>query len=420
MKSKVWTIVLSAVIAFGLWMYVITVERTETEQTFYNVPVILDGESVLQERGLKITSDKDLSVTLKLSGSRSALNKLRSSDITVLVDLTRIYEAGEKTLPYTVSFPGDIQNGAIEIMKREPDSVSLTVAQWDTKSIPVEADPVGTPAPGFLIDEQNMTTDYKSVTISGPKELIAQIEMAKVTVDMTDKTESVERREKLTLCDKDGNPVVADLSSVVVDPYMILTKVPILMEREITLKVDLKDGGGLKKTDPDVKLTMSFDKITVVGNPAVVSKMDPVIELPSIDLGQVNESLEGMLIDIPLPEGVSSREGDKVEVSLIIPEMKTVTRYIPKTQFEKIGVPRDYTAEITTGGLTITLRGRADVMDKIYEVGIRVIVDVEGKTTSDRYKAKIIVGSTEGVGAIENPQKPYEVYVELTKTESVG
>ena len=59
-------------------------------------------------------------------------------------------------------------------------------------------------------------------------------------------------------------------------------------------------------------------------------------------------------------------------------------------------------------------------MDKIYEVDIRVIVDVEGKTTSDRYKAKIIVGSTEGIGAIENPQKPYEVYVELTKTESVG
>lgn len=420
MKSKVWTIMLSVVIAFGLWMYVITVERTETEQTFYNVPVILDGESVLQERGLKITSDTDLAVTLKLSGNRPALNKLRSSDIMVLVDLTRIYEAGEKTLPYTISFPGDIQNSAIEVMNRKPDNISLTVAEWATADIPVKADSVGTPAEGYLIDEQNMTTDHKTVTISGPKDLIGRIKMARITIDMTGKMESVERREKLTLCDAEGQPVVADLSDVVVDPYMILTKVPILMERQIGLVLPVIDGGGLTQWDPDVDLKMSFDTITVVGNPAVVSKMDPVIQLKPIDLGQVTESFGRELFDIPLPEGVRSREGDQVEVSLTIPEMKSVTRYIPKSRFEKRNVPEGYDAQFTTGGLTVVLRGRLDVMDNVHEAAICVIVDLDGNTTSGRYAARIEVIGPEGVGAVEDPRKPYVVYVELTKTETGG
>lgn len=418
MKSKVWTIVLSAVIAFGLWMYVITVERTETEQTFYNVPVILDGESVLQERGLKITSDKDLSVTLKLSGNRSALNKLRSSDITVLVDLTRIYEAGEKTLPYTVSFPGDIQNSAIEIVNRKPDSISLTVAEWDTKSIPVEADPVGTPAPGYLIDRQNMTTDYKSVTISGPKELIAQIEMAKVTIDMTDKSESVERREKLTLCDKDGNPVVANLSSVVVDPYMILTKVPILMERQIGLKVPVIYGSGL--TEKDVKVTLSFDTITVTGSPAVVSKMKDVIELAPIDLTQRIQSFENKPFEIPLPEGVKSNRGDMVEVTLEVPPLGIATRYISNSQFHAVNVPAGYDVEFQTGSLMVTFQGINEAIAYLGTAQIRVEVDLNHKTESGYFEARIIVEDLKGVGAMIDPEDPYEFSVELTQTGTVS
>ena len=61
-----------------------------------------------------------------------------SSDITVLADLTRIYEAGEKQLSYSVSFPGSAQNNPIEVVSRKPDSITLTVVEWASKEIPVE------------------------------------------------------------------------------------------------------------------------------------------------------------------------------------------------------------------------------------------------------------------------------------------
>ena len=97
-KSKILRIASSAAIAFVLWFYVISVFRTEVELPFRNVQVEFEGASVLDDRGLKLISDTDLEVDLTLNGQRSVLNSLRSSDLTVRVDLTRIYEAGTRGL----------------------------------------------------------------------------------------------------------------------------------------------------------------------------------------------------------------------------------------------------------------------------------------------------------------------------------
>ena len=43
MKSKILTLLLSAAIAFGLWLYVVTVVDPEYEASYYDVPVVFDG-----------------------------------------------------------------------------------------------------------------------------------------------------------------------------------------------------------------------------------------------------------------------------------------------------------------------------------------------------------------------------------------
>lgn len=412
MKSKVLTGLLSAVIAFGLWLYVITVERTQIEYPFYNIPVVFDGESVLQDRGLMITSDMDQTVTLTLSGNRSDLNKLKNSDITVLVDLTRIYEAGEKTLPYTV-IPGNETN-SIEVVSRKPDNIKLTVAQWATKEIPVQIKTYGAPAAGYKIDEANISAAPKSVDISGPKELIDQIAMGKITVNMEGAKETFEQRNKITLCDADGDPVDADLSNVYVENHKILVRVPVLMEKEISLRLPVVPGGGL--TENDAKVSMSFDKITVTGSPAVVSKMADVIELEPIDLGEETGSFENREYTFTLPEGVKSREGNVVEVSLTLPERATRELYIPKVRFEAVGVTAGYEVAYQTQRIYVTLQGKAATLSRLEIMDIRVVVDLTDATESGYYPVQIVVDNVQGVGAIEDPDDPYVIYVELTST----
>lgn len=424
MKSKVLTILLSAVISFGLWLYVITVERTQIEYTFYNVPVVMDGQSVLEDRGLMITSDKDRTVNLTLSGKRSDLNKLKSSDITVLVDLTRIYEAGEKDLPYTVSFPGNVQNSAIEIVKRQPDNIKLTVAQWASKEIPVEIVPVGTPADGYRIDKENITATPRTVGITGPKELIDKISMGKITVDMEGSKESYEQRQRVTLCDAAGNPVEDDLSKVVVDNHMILVKVPVLMEKEIKLDFEIIPGGGL--TASDVRISMGFNPdeltdgtamITVIGSSSVVSKLPDTIKLDSKDLSKYMTGETGLEYAIPVPEGVTVVQGDTVYVSWEIAS-KTYTNAIrvASTQFEIIGnVPAGKAVEFKTQSLLITLRSTDPVIEKLRASDIRVSVDLTNVTDfREPIPVKIEVEG-KGVGVVS--EKPHEVYVNLVDAE---
>ena len=112
MKNKILPILLSAVIAFGLWAYVITVDQPESEKTYYNIPVVLQNESILTERGLMIVSERP-TVTLDLSGTRTNLNQLNESNINVIANVASIVTPGTHELTYNVSYPGNIPSGSI-------------------------------------------------------------------------------------------------------------------------------------------------------------------------------------------------------------------------------------------------------------------------------------------------------------------
>ena len=61
MKNKLISVAVSVLIAFGLWIYVITEVSPNYEWTYLDVPVKLEGETVLKERQLIITGISDTS-----------------------------------------------------------------------------------------------------------------------------------------------------------------------------------------------------------------------------------------------------------------------------------------------------------------------------------------------------------------------
>lgn len=411
MKNKILTILLSVAIAFGLWLYVITYEYTQIEYTFYNVEVQMLGESTLNDRGLMIASDSERTVDLTISGKRSDISKLKSSDITVLVDLTAIHEAGERTLSYDVSFPGDVQNSALEIVRRSPESIKLTIADWESKEIPVKPEVLGTPADGFIVDEAGITVSHWTVNISGPKDLLDKIQMGKVSVDMEGTKETKEQSVKLTLCDGEGKPVDEDLSKVVVATSKIQVKVPVLMTKEIELLLPIVPGGGL--TEEDVELNMSIDRITVTGSPAVISKLSQSITLGQIDLAKEN-SFENKEYSFTLPAGVNieGNLGTTVFVSLTLPETEERVLTIPNGQISIIGTPEGYEAE-PGGALQITFRGVKGAFDNLDVSDISIVVDIAGATKTGQYPVQIKVPEGVKIGAIEEKT----VYVLLTELE---
>ena len=174
MKNKFVTALLSLAIAFGIWMYVVSVVAPESERTYMDVPVRVQGSNILESRGLMLLSEKDLTVDLELSGTRTDLNKLSSSNITVIADLSGITSAGEHQVSYSVSYPGSISS-AITILSPATQTVTVQVVEWSKKEIPVEVEYVGELDPNFMADTANVALSQETVTVSGKKDAVDQI-----------------------------------------------------------------------------------------------------------------------------------------------------------------------------------------------------------------------------------------------------
>ena len=151
MKSKLLTLLLSAAIAFGLWMYVVTVVDPESESPYYDVPVVFDGLSVLSDRDLMIISGNTATVDLRLLGNRTDLNKLDKTNITILADLSRITEPGEHSVKYSISYPSSA--GAIEVLEQDPQYITVHVSRRLTKEVPVDVRYTGALRQNFVADE---------------------------------------------------------------------------------------------------------------------------------------------------------------------------------------------------------------------------------------------------------------------------
>ena len=391
MKNKILTALLAALIAIALWAYVITVERPESENTFYYVPVVLDGENVLQDRGMMITSDTDLTVTLKLAGKRSDLNKLKSSDIAAVVDLSRITEAGDKKLTYSVSIPGDSN---IEVVSRQPEDVALTITEWAVKEIPVDLAYEGRVSEGYYVDRQSASLEYETVTVTGPKSIISQIEQAKITLNLDDRIETISESLRYALCDAEGNPI-EDVSSVTTDRGEIRVTVSIQQLKELKLVYNVLDGGGLTATD--VTVTADYATITVAGSTAALVDLDE-INLGTVDLGEVPESTE-LVLPIKLPEGVSNQSGfTVVHLKVELPELETRTYSV--SQFRTENVPEGLDAQIYTQFLEVKIRGRGPILDRLKPEHITAVVDLTGEVAG--VFSLPVEFEIEGFGAVDN------------------
>jgi len=127
-KRKLSSAILSLVIAFGLWLYVVNNVSGEDDITFNNIPVVREGESILNEQNLMITELSTETVSLHLAGSRDDLNKVDSSNTSVKINLSNIKEPGEKIpLPYIPSYPATVASTAFEVVNRSPSVIFVSV-----------------------------------------------------------------------------------------------------------------------------------------------------------------------------------------------------------------------------------------------------------------------------------------------------
>lgn len=374
MKNKLTSVILSLVIAFGLWLYVVTTVSQESEDTFYNIPIAMEGESVLlTERNLMITAVSATDVDLTLSGNRSDLIKVNSGNITVKVDLTKVYEAGEKiALTPNVTFPGDVANNALVVENKNPGSIYVTVEERRTKEVPVEIKWNGSTPDGYMSDRENRTLDYSSIAVVGPASVADKIEKAVIEVDLNEQRESISQNYRYTLCDAEGNAVDAQLITTNVEEVHLDVK--IRQVKEVKLVVDVTYGGGTNEKNTAIEIVPATIRLS--GSEAVLEDLGDTIVLGKIDLGTIEKS-QSLTYPITLPEGIDNLSNiDEAQVNIKFQGL-TVKDFVVENIIP-INVPEGLEVDLITEKLTITLRGSATALARIELEDITVTVDFTG------------------------------------------
>ena len=397
MKKKILSALLSVAMAFGLWYYVISVISPGSTDTFYDIPVVLVGETALEERGLMVTSVGNTTVDLTLSGNRSDLNQLTAANITIKANLNNIYDPGKNIqLSYSITYPGTIASNAFVEESKSPSYISVTVEKRAYKDVDVNVIYSGTVAEGFTAIEEEQTLDYSTIRISGPASVVEQITQAVVEVSLADRTESITESYRFTLCDQDGEPVNSELVIVSVDEVELT--LPIRMVKTVPLVLNVTEGGGA--TEETTSIVINPVTIQVCGSPAALEDLNEVV-LGTINLADYTEATE-LIYDIVLPDSVTNMTGLKQAIVTVeFPELSMRTLSVENIQI--LNVPEGTTVELTTKVLEILFRGPKEAIAALTAEDVMVTVDFTGAElgSTETYRVTISFGgSVKDVGAV--------------------
>ena len=424
MKRKIVYGLLALLISFGLWMYVVTVVNPGWEETFYNIPVVLENEEILHERGLMLASEDTPKVTLRLSGNRTDMINLNSSNITIRADLSRIYSAGEQTLTYSIVYPGDVPSNAFEIISQTPQQITLKVVE--RKSVAVDVIPVISETDaGYVAMKDEIELSHEKITVAGPADVIDRIANAEINIDLTGQQGTVKQQFDVILRDVDGNAV--ENKWVKATPEKIDCTLKIQKIQEVEIAVEVLEGAGLtgdqytvhyynQETGEEISgpigISGSETQLTVAQSAGILRDNKLFFDT-KIDLGltagtQTENGLEIVISDLNIGdlltpyELVNHSEINVVQVVVRIP--KLITRSIRITNIEQLNVPEGLKVELKTKFLEVIMRGPDYQLQYIKEADITVQVDFSGATVDGdgkfvatviftRYSKSFVVGS---------------------------
>lgn len=404
--SKAFYLVISVLIAIALWLYVVNVENPTGDKTIRNIPITIQGEDVLESRGLMISNMSARNFNLNITGQRNALLKVSEENVTVTLDVSSITEEGDWALTCKITLPTTVTSGTVTASDNNNYTIDVSIVKQASKTIEIRGEFIGNVAEGFQADE--FIISPSTVTITGQEDHVDEVAYGLVSVYQENLSDTFTAEMPFTPMSADGKKLT-DLN-VKYSTDTVYVTLPIVQVAKIPLTVDIVDGGGA-----------TSDNATVVIDPAsiVVSGSAEVLEpLKEITLGQVSldEILneETFTFPIPLTSEITNESGI-TEATVTVTVAGLPSKVLEVDNIEIINVPDGYTASAITKSLQVWVRGPEDVLDSISAYQIRVVADLEDSSVSEgQFRAPVTVyldgGNGAGIVGVD-----YSISIQLTR-----
>ena len=291
--------ILSLAIAIGLWFYVVQVHNPDMEKTFRGIPVVFAQKSTLEDKGLILLNDKDITIDVEVRGNRKNMMNLSSSDITVVADISTIEDKGAHNVVTTVMLP----YGNLEVVNKKPSTFTVEVDDLVTETFDIKVLTIGSPQEGYAVDTTEAIPE--KIQVTGAKTILGGIESVLAEINVTDKFSDVTTVASPKIFDSNGKEI--STSHVKFDKDNINVRCKILKTKSVQIKPvisgNLAVDGDIYQLDRD-----SIPSINIKGPANIISGITHVKTIP-ITVFDIDDSGDAK-ITLDLPEGVTSVDGD--------------------------------------------------------------------------------------------------------------
>jgi YbbR domain-containing protein len=394
--KRILYIVLSVVIAIGIWAYVDSVKDYTVYSRTYTLPVTFAGENTtLADRGLMLLDDSDASIKLKFEGSRKLIAQLEPSKVHVQVDLSDVTETGKQNLSYKIVYPNNKFSKGISSVSASSYTVFVDIGELYSKSVEIRCDIQGEVADGYIAGA--VKTVPEKLELRGQQEDVDAVSYAKVTLDIDNAQESVTKSLNYQLYDK-NNKLIRDTGNIHPVANLIKVTLPVNVVKELPLKVNFTEYAGASLSNVDYSISPA--EITVSGPAEKLKDVDSIV-LSEFDLSKLGGAAEYHYA-ITVPDECENLSGvTKATMKIAFKDMGTSTLNVKNIECRN--VPEGKTVTVLTDELSVKLRGKSSDLKSITANDIQItadLSDVSSASGSYTVPATIKVNSDGDVGVV--------------------
>ena len=384
--SKRMLLIISFIAAIALWFIVSVILNPIGTRGISNIPISLsNGTATLDSLGMSVVNSSVNSVSVEVSGSRLAITGLTADDFTVTPVYSGISGAGVYTLNLAVMLKD--ANAGIEIISFSPHTINLTVARIDTQTFPLVYKVNGDVPEGYYLESVSLSE--KSVTVSGPSDVVSRIASAQVDIDeLTNgiSTLPVRLLDEASLEVSDEN-LTYDITSATVNTVLLKTKT-------IDLTAALTDvPSGVYSSA--VTLSVEPSQVTIAGHDDIIDSIADEFTVASISLSEVTSD-DVREFELSLPGEIKTIDGTTaVDVTVDVAD-NIIVSYIDIRDFTLSDYLQGYNVTVSTTRLrNVQLVGPADVLDEITagDIVATVVYDETQTPQKGLYAMEVVISS---------------------------
>jgi YbbR domain-containing protein len=360
------TFLLAFALAFAVWISAVVAADPNEERPF---PRAVPLEIRNQDPSLIVFGEIPSQVNLRVSAPVSLWDRLVSDTgaMKAYIDL-RDLGVGE----HIVSVEVESSLRPVRTVQVTPQEITITLEERASRVLPVTAILVGEPVLGFRTDTLSVAPD--EVTVSGPRDLVADVAQVRAQLNIENIRESVSAQIELNAIDEEGNV----LEGLTISPSSVSVHQAIVQEggyREVAVKVETfgLPAEGYRVTS----ISVSPPIVTLFSNdPELVAQLPGFVSTVALDLSGAEEDIAARLA-LNLQQGVSV-QGDQQSVEVVVGIAPIESSKQISVEIEVVGLGPGLEASISPDSVNVILSGPLSVLTSLRAGDVRMIVDLTG------------------------------------------